>query len=290
MKWRDRKQSQNVDDRRSSRGRRGGGMPSMGTLMYLFPLIKPLLKSKSGLMILGLGAAAYFFMPGIIGLGGNSQPADKQADDDQAAFIKTVHADTEKVWVELFQQAGFEYEKPELVLYRGSTSSGCGVAKSAMGPFYCPGDHKVYIDLAFYSELKHKFGASGDFAQAYVLAHEVGHHIQNLAGTLDKVEYAKRRVSGGEENKLQVKTELQADCYAGVWAYHAQQKFNMLEEGDLQEALNAANAIGDDTIQKKSRGFVVPHSFTHGTSKQRMKWFSRGLKKGDLKDCQTFES
>lgn len=287
MKWRDREQSRNVDDRRSTSGKSGGiRMPSMGTLMFIFPLIKPLLKSKMGLMVVGLGAAAYFMMPSLMSGGGG--PVDKQADDTQAAFIKTVHADGEKVWSAIFAKAGLQYEKPVLVLYRGTTSSACGTAQSAMGPFYCPNDHKVYIDLAFYKELQNKFGASGDFAQAYVLAHEIGHHIQNLAGTLDKVEYAKRRVSGGEDNKLQVRTELQADCYAGVWANHAQQEFNMLEKGDLEEALNAANAIGDDNIQRKSQGFVVPHSFTHGSSKQRMEWFSRGLKSGDLNDCQTF--
>lgn len=292
MKWRDREQSRNVDDRRSSSGsqRSGGKMPSMSTLMFLFPLVKPLLKSKMGLMVVGLGAAAYFFMPSLMP-GGSSGPINKEQDDVQAAFIKTVHADAEKVWTETFTDAGLTYEKPVLVLYRGTTRSGCGTAQSAMGPFYCPNDHKIYIDLAFYKELKNKFGASGDFAQAYVLAHEIGHHIQNLAGTLDKVEYAKRRVQGGkaEANQLQVRTELQADCYAGVWAHDAQQKFHMLEKGDLEEALNAANSIGDDNIQKRSQGFAVPHSFTHGSSKQRVEWFGRGLKNGDLNDCQTFD-
>ncbi len=288
MKWRDREQSRNVEDRRNSSGRGGRrSLPSIGTLMLILPLIKPLLKSKIGLAVVGLGAAAYFLMPSFTG--GGSKPANQQADDTQAAFIKTVHADAEKVWSDIFRQAGLRYEEPVLVLYRGRTRSGCGVAKSEMGPFYCPSDHKVYIDLAFFNEMKQEFGASGDFAEAYVLAHEIGHHIQNLEGTLDKVEYQKRRVSGGEENKLQVKTELQADCYAGVWANHAQKKFHMLEQGDLEEALRAAFAIGDDNIQKKAQGYVVPHSFTHGSSKQRVEWFARGLKSGDLRDCQTFK-
>ena len=289
MKWRDREQSRNVDDRRNSSARRGGrrGLPSIGTLMFIFPLIKPLLKSKIGLAVVGLGAAAYFFMPSFIG-GGASKPVNKQVDDTQAAFIKTVHHDAEVVWEDIFRQAGARYEKPQLVLYRGATRGGCGTAQSAMGPFYCPADHKIYVDLAFFDELKNKFGASGDFAQAYVLAHEIGHHIQNLEGTLDKVEYEKRRVSGGKENQLQVRTELQADCYAGIWANRAQKKFRMLEKGDLEEALVAANAIGDDNIQRKSQGFVVPHSFTHGSAKQRVEWFARGLKSGRLKDCETF--
>lgn len=294
MKWRNRKQSTNVDDRRSTSGGGGGrrGLPSMGTLMFLFPLIKPLLKSKVGLAVVGIGAVAYFsgFNPLSSLTGGGGKPANEARDNEQAAFIKTVHADTENVWEDIFAKAGARYEKPQLVLYRGSTSSGCGPAQAAMGPFYCPGDHKVYIDLAFYDDLRSKFGASGDFAQAYVLAHEIGHHVQNLEGTLDKVEHAKRRVSGGTAaNKLQVRTELQADCYAGVWAHHAQKKFKMLEEGDLEEAMIAASAIGDDKIQKKSQGFVVPHSFTHGSSKQRVEWFVRGVKNGDLRDCQTFD-
>jgi len=291
MKWRDRKQSTNVDDRRSKSGGGGRrGLPSIGTIIFLLPMIKPLLKSKLGLAVVGIGAVAYFsgFNPLSSLTGGGGKPANEAKDNEQAAFIKTVHADSEAVWTDIFASAGARYEEPILVLYRGTTRSGCGTAQAAMGPFYCPADHKVYIDLAFYKELQNKFGASGDFAQAYVLAHEIGHHIQNLEGTLDKVEHAKRRISGGKANQLQVKTELQADCYAGVWAHHAQKKFNMLEKGDLEEALRAAHSIGDDNIQKKSQGFVVPHSFTHGSSKQRVEWFARGVKNGDLRDCQTF--
>jgi len=292
MKWRDRKQSTNVDDRRSQSGGGGKrGLPSIGTIMFLLPMIKPLLKSKWGLAVVGIGAVAYFsgFNPLSSLTGGGGKLVNEAKDNEQAAFIKTVHADSEAVWTDIFASVGARYEKPVLVLYRGSTRSGCGSAQATMGPFYCPADHKVYIDLSFYDELKNKFGASGDFAQAYVLAHEIGHHIQNLEGTLDQVEHAKRRISGGESNQLQVKTELQADCYAGVWAHHAQKKFNMLEKGDLEEALRAAHSIGDDNIQKKSQGFVVPHSFTHGSSKQRVEWFSRGVRNGKLSDCQTFK-
>ncbi len=290
MKWRDREQSRNVDDRRASTGRSGGGgrrLPSIGTLMFLWPLIKPLLRSKMGLAVLGVGAAAYFLMPSIIG-GGSSKPVDPAKDDVQAAFIKTVMADTEKVWGKIFAQAGERYPAPVLVLYRGGTHSGCGPARSGMGPFYCPEDQKVYVDLSFFDDLKRKHGAGGDFAQAYVLAHEIGHHVQNLEGTLDKVQIAKQRVRGGQENQLQVMVELQADCYAGVWAHHAQKQFNILEEGDLEEALNAAVSIGDDRLQKQAQGFAIPHTFTHGTSKQRAEWFARGVKSGMLKDCNTF--
>ena len=290
MKWRDREQSRNVDDRRASSGRSSGGrgLPSIGTLMFLWPIIKPLLRSKMGLAVVGVGAAAYFLMPSFMGSGG-SKPANEAADNEQAAFIKTVMADTEKVWGKVFAQAGERYPPPTLVLYRGGTRSGCGPASSGMGPFYCPSDQKVYVDLSFFDDLKRKHGAGGDFAQAYVLAHEIGHHIQNLEGTLDKVQQAKQRVRGGkEENKLQVMVELQADCYAGVWANHAQKQFNILEAGDLEEALTAAASIGDDRLQKQAQGFAIPHTFTHGSSKQRVEWFARGVKSGLLRDCNTF--
>ncbi|MEE9326429.1 MAG: neutral zinc metallopeptidase [Cocleimonas sp.] len=290
MKWRDRQQSKNVDDRRSSTGRSGGGgrgLPSIGTLMFLWPIVKPLLRSKLGLAAVGIGAAAYFFAPSFMG-GGSSKPANEAADNEQAAFIKTVHGDTEKIWSKIFAQAGQRYPAPELVLYRGSTRSGCGPASSRMGPFYCPGDQKVYVDLGFFHDLKNKHGAGGDFAQAYVLAHEIGHHVQNLEGTLDKVQQAKRRVSGGDDNALQVKVELQADCYAGVWAHHEHKQFGALQEGDLEEALNAAASIGDDRLQKQAQGFAIPHTFTHGSSKQRVEWFARGVKNGRIQDCQTF--
>jgi len=289
MKWRDRKQSSNVDDRRSSSGGGGGGrgLPSIGTLMFLWPLVKPLLRSKMGMAVVGLAAAAYFIAPSFMGSG--SKPANESADNEQAAFIKTVKADTEAVWSNIFKQAGQRYPAPELVLYRGATSSGCGPADSRMGPFYCPGDKKIYVDLSFFDDLKNKHGAGGDFAQAYVVAHEIGHHIQNIEGTLDKVQRAKQSVKGNEGNALQVKVELQADCYAGIWAHYQQKLFGALEPGDLEEALNAAASIGDDRLQKQAQGFAIPHTFTHGSSKQRVEWFARGVKNGRVQDCQTFK-
>ncbi len=300
MKWKNRKQSSNVEDRRTSSrgGGRGFKMPSLQTLFFLYPIIKPLLRSKFGLLVVGIGAFAYIsgFNPlSLVGTGGTShQPTTKaatQKDDEEAAFMSTVLADTEDVWSSIFRQAGYTYKAPTMVLYRGSTHSGCGGAQAEMGPFYCPNDQKIYIDLGFFDELKQKFGASGDFAQAYVLAHEVGHHIQNLQGTLEKVEMAKQRSYGKSgQNALQVKVELQADCYAGVWANHAQKMKQILDQGDIDEALNAANAIGDDRLQKQSTGYVMPDSFTHGSSKQRMAWFYRGLKSGKLQSCNTFSN
>ena len=262
-------------------------MPSLGTLLFLWPLIKPLFRSKAGIAIVGIGAAAYFFLPSFIG-GGSSVPVDETRDQEQAAFIKTVMADTEKVWSDIFAQAGARYPAPILVLYRGGTQSGCGPASSGMGPFYCPRDQKVYVDLSFFDDLERRHGAGGDFAQAYVLAHEIGHHIQNMQGTLTEIQRAKQRARGGRANQLQVRVELQADCYAGIWAHHAQDKFNILEEGDLEEALNAAASIGDDRLQKQAQGFAIPHTFTHGTSRQRAEWFARGFKTGVLEDCDTF--
>jgi len=301
MKWRDRRRSSNVEDRRASSGGFGGGggfkMPSLQTLFFLYPIVKPLLRSKFGLLVLGIGAFAYIsgFNPlSLLGVGSQqSAPTSKKAiqkDDEEAAFMATVLADTEDVWSAIFKQAGLRYQPPKMVLYRGSTRSGCGYAQAQMGPFYCPNDQKIYIDLGFFDELRQKFGATGDFAQAYVLAHEVGHHIQNMEGTLEKVEMAKQRSYGkAGQNKLQVRVELQADCYAGVWAHHAEKMKGILEEGDIDEALNAASAIGDDRIQKQTTGYVMPDSFTHGSSKQRMSWFYRGLKTGDVRSCNTFQ-
>jgi len=290
MKWRDRRQSTNVDDRRSSSGGGGGGgrgLPAIGTLMFLWPIVKPLLRSKMGLAVVGLGAAAYFIAPSFMG-GGGSQITNEAADDENAAFIKTVKADTEAVWGKIFQQAGQRYPTPKLVLYRGATRSGCGPADARMGPFYCPGDSKVYVDLSFFNDLKHKHGAGGDFAQAYVIAHEIGHHIQNVEGTLDAVQRKKQSIRDTEGNALQVKVELQADCYAGIWAHYQQKMYGALEPGDLEEALTAAAAIGDDRLQKQAQGFAIPHTFTHGSSKQRVEWFARGVKNGRIQDCQTF--
>ena len=291
MKWRNRRQSSNVDDRRHDSAA-GGGMPSAQTILLFLPLIKRLLGTKTGLAILGIVAVAY--LGGFLNLssltgGGGYRVVDEQADDQQAAFIRTVLADTEAVWSGVFTQAGARYPAPVLVLYRGSTVSGCGPASARMGPFYCPEDRKVYVDLGFFDDLKNEHGAGGDFARAYVLAHEIGHHIQNLEGTLDQVQKAQQRVLGkAEKNQLQVRLELQADCYAGIWANHAHKQFDILEEGDLEEALVAAASIGDDRLQKQAQGFAIPHTFTHGSSKQRVEWFARGVKNGRLSDCDSF--
>jgi uncharacterized protein len=290
MKWRNRKQSTNVDDRRSSTGG-GVGLPSIGTILFFWPVIKNLFRSRLGIAILVIAAVAYF--GGFINLsslgGGSNRVVDEELDNEQAAFIRTVLADTEAVWSGIFAQAGRRYPAPTLVLYRGSTVSGCGAASAGMGPFYCPDDQKVYVDLGFFTDLKNEQGAGGDFAQAYVLAHEIGHHIQNMEGTLAQVQMAKQRALGEtKRNQLQVRLELQADCYAGIWANHAHKQFDILEEGDLEEALVAAASIGDDRLQKQARGFAIPHTFTHGSSKQRVEWFARGVKNGKLEDCETF--
>jgi len=288
MKWKGGRKSSNVDDRRASSG--GGGMPSMGTMMIIWPLIKPLLKTKLGWAIIGLGVVAYMsgFNPlSLLGVGGGSSaPVNQAQDDKNAAFISTVLASTEDVWGKELRG----YREPKMVLYRAGTKSGCGYASAAMGPFYCPADQKVYLDLSFFDELLQKHNAPGDFAQAYVLAHEVGHHIQNLQGTLSKVQQAKQQWKNEKRsNALQVKVELQADCYAGVWAHHAHKRFNILEEGDVEEALRAASSIGDDALQRKATGHVRPDAFTHGSSQQRVEWFRRGLRSGDIRQCNTFQ-
>jgi len=294
MRWEDRDESSNVEDRRSTGGSGGGmrGMPSMGTIMFLWPFIQRLLRTKFGWAIIGVGAVAYFSgynpLSMLTGGGHSSTVIDQKADDKQKRFISTVLADTEKVWGSIFKEHGARYREPKMVLYRGSTRSGCGHASSQMGPFYCPTDQKVYLDLGFFDELAKRHNASGDFAEAYVLAHEIGHHIQNMEGTLSKVQKMKQQARGSKgENQLQVRVELQADCYAGVWAYHANKQFNILERGDIEEALIAASAIGDDTLQKQAQGYVVPDAFTHGSSKQRVEWFKRGITSGDIASCNT---
>lgn len=295
MRMDDEQESRNVEDRRSSTGRRGGGGVSMQTMMVLWPIIKPLLRSKFGMLILGVGVAAYFmgYNPlALIGMGGvSSKPVDTVKDNKEAVFISKILKSTEDVWSETLAKYGMKYTKPTMVLYRGYTRSGCGAAQSQMGPFYCPVDEKVYLDLGFFDELANRHNAPGDFAQAYVLAHEIGHHIQDLQGTLDKVQRIKQNWGGqsAKSNALQVRVELQADCYAGAWAYHAQKKFNILEPGDVEEALRAASSIGDDTLQKQAGQRVRPDSFTHGSSAQRVKWFKRGFVTGDLRQCDTFK-
>ena len=215
---------------------------------------------------------------------------DVTTTDSGKLFVAKVLGSTEDVWTKIFTGMGQQYEKPHLVLFTGYTQSGCGTAQSAMGPFYCPADHKVYIDLAFYQDMKDKLGAPGDFAQAYVVAHEVGHHVQNLLGIADQVQQARSQATDVESNALSVKMELQADCFAGIWATEADAEKHILQQGDLEEALNAASQIGDDHLQKASRGYTVPDTFTHGTSAQRVKWFKAGVSAKSLKDCDTFSA
>ncbi|MCH5688213.1 zinc metallopeptidase [Niabella sp. W65] len=271
MKWRGRRESGNVEDRR---GMSGGGMAIGGGVVGL---IIYLLYNFLG------GSGEPPVMPDVAGGGGTTQQDPQRAarEEDLSKFVKVVLADTEDMWSQLYAKQGQQYPNPTLVLYWDRVESACGFGSAASGPFYCPGDQKLYIDLSFYDEMQTQLGASGDFAMAYVVAHEVGHHIQNLNGTADKLQEMRGRVSEAEFNKYSVKMELQADFLAGVWAHYAQ-KQNLLEAGDIDEALNAANAIGDDRLQKRSSGTVVPDAFTHGTSAQRMYWFKKGYQTGDI--------
>ncbi len=278
MRWQGRRGSRNVIDRRRSGGGRtiglGGGIG--GILLVL--------------AILWLGGDPTQLLQELDGGGSQFTPSQlSPVEQERAQFVSVVLADTEDVWNQLFAQAGSDYQEPYLVLFKNSVSSACGFASAATGPFYCPADSQVYIDLSFFDEMAGQLQAGGDFAQAYVIAHEVGHHVQNLLGTSDRVHAARGRVSEDEYNQLSVRLELQADFYAGVWANHAERNFQILEEGDIEEALNAASAIGDDRLQKQSRGYVVPESFTHGTSAQRVRWFTRGLKTGDINQGNTFD-
>ncbi len=294
MDLKDFKESRNVEDRRAMGGRVGRGISLRG-IMFLWPIARMLLKTKFGWAIIAVGAFAYFsgFNPlGLLGgSSGTSTHVNKVQDEKEASQMKKVLASTEEVWTNILAKDGVRYKKPILVLYRGSTRSGCGSAHAQMGPFYCPADQKVYLDLGFFDELAKKHNAPGDFAQAYVLAHEIGHHIQNLQGTLSKVQQLQQRFGGQgkQANALQVRVELQADCYSGVWAHYAQKRFHILEPGDISEALNAASSIGDDTLQKEAQGYVVPDAFTHGSSSQRVKWFKRGFLTGDMRACNTFQ-
>jgi predicted metalloprotease len=204
-------------------------------------------------------------------------------------FVSVILADSEDAWHAMFKQMGMQYQEPKLVLFTDRVQSACGMAEAAMGPFYCPGDSKVYVDLGFYSDLKNRHDAPGDFAQAYVVAHEVGHHVQNLLGISSKVQNARSRMSQAQSNELSVRLELQADCFAGLWAQHTERAKQVLEQGDVEEALNAASAIGDDRLQKQARGYASPESFTHGSSKQRVKWFKKGMLAGNINDCDTFQ-
>jgi predicted metalloprotease len=293
MKLDDYRESDYVDDRRgtSNQGSGRSGL-SLGTMMMLWPLIRPLLRTKFGWAIIALGAVAYMgnFNPlSLLGIGSSSHNTSQRVDNKSAIFAKKVFATTEDVWSSILRRYKIGYNKPKLVLYRGSTHSGCGGAQAQMGPFYCPVDQKVYLDLSFFDELSHKFKASGDFAQAYVIAHEIGHHIQNIQGLLAKVQRLKQSWGGNssKSNALQVRVELQADCYAGVWGHYVRNQ-GLLSRGDLEEAINAASSIGDDTLQRRAGQRVRPDAFTHGSSRQRMQWFKRGFDSGDLKACDTF--
>jgi predicted metalloprotease len=277
MLWQGRRGSSNVEDRR---GVSGGQVAVGGGILGVIALVINFLLGGDGSQL-----------PQQLPNQNTPLSAEEQAADDQRAqFVKVVLAETEDVWNTLFQQSGKNYAEPTLVLFSGGTQSACGSASSATGPFYCPGDQKVYIDLSFYQDLQSRFQAPGDFAMAYVVAHEVGHHIQNLLGISDKVHQMRQQVSEGEYNKYSVMLELQADFLAGVWAHHTQKMKNILQEGDIDEALTAANAIGDDRLQKESQGYVVPESFTHGTSQQRMYWFKKGYETGDMNQGDTFNS
>lgn len=305
MRWKQGRRSSNVEDRRQSGGAsrspfRSSGAGGLGLIMRFLPV---LLSSKKGRIILGIGVVAFIgakslginFMPSglnnIASQNASNAPLQNTITSEQqelADFISVVLADTETTWHNIFESMGRQYTEPKLVLFSNSVSSACGSAQSAMGPFYCPADQKMYIDLAFYHDLKTRYGAPGDFAQAYVIGHEVGHHVQTLLGISSKVYAQKQRVSEIEANKLSVKQELQADCFAGLWAHSANTQRQLLESGDLEEALSAAAATGDDRLQKQARGHVVPESFTHGTSKQRQEWFQRGYQSGNIAACDTF--
>jgi predicted metalloprotease len=280
MRWKDGRRSDNVEDQRGfgiKQGAIGGGIGILA------------------LLVIGLltGADPVSLISAIVtqsGAGDSTPVVLTAAENESADFVSVVLADTEDTWQSIFQQNGQVYRQPKLVLFKGTVESACGNAQAAMGPFYCPGDEKVYIDLDFYNELKDQLGAPGDFAQAYVIAHEVGHHVQKLDGTSAEVQRLGSQSDKVTANKYSVMLELQADCYAGIWANHADKQRQMIEAGDIGEAMNAAAKIGDDALQKQSQGYVVPDSFTHGTSAQRMKWFNAGYVSGDVGSCDTFNA
>ena len=278
MRLDDQRESQNVEDRRRLRG--GAGGIGIGTIVMV---LLALYFGVDPSAVLNMGQSMHQGRPE------GAEPIPEN--DEMARFVSKVLGSTEDTWGKIFQSSGYSYSAPKLVLFRDSTNTACGTGQAAMGPFYCPADKKVYIDLSFYDEMKHRFNAPGDFAQAYVIAHEVGHHLQNLMGTSDKVQQARQSArSEAEANQYSVRLELQADCYAGVWANHAEGANRILEAGDVEEAMRAAAAIGDDALQKQAQGYAIPDSFTHGTSEQRMRWFNEGLSKGDVNRCDTFSS
>lgn len=301
MDWQGKRKSDNIEDRRGMNAAGSGSGPGGGNMLRLLPMAVKLLGFK-GTAVAAVLIGGYLLLTGNLGgvlsLLGLMQPAqvsstaqpvqETAAEKELTDFVAVILADTETTWHEIFQQQGKTYEEPGLVLFRNAVQSACGFAESAIGPFYCPGDRKVYLDLSFFDELKNRFKAPGDFAQAYVIAHEVGHHVQTLLDISSKVHTARKQMNKTDSNKLLVQQELQADCFAGVWAYHADKRRQMLEVGDVEEGLAAASAVGDDTLQKQTQGHVVPDSFTHGSAAQRMQWFKTGLADGDMDRCNTF--
>ena len=277
MRWQGRRGSSNVEDRRGMRYGRAGGI-GIGTIVLA--LIAIYFGQDPSVVLQGVQPSTPT---------GEQVPYEESPEEAQLReFISVVLADTEDTWGQIFSTAGRTYEQPKLVLFSGAVESACGFAQAAVGPFYCPPDHRVYIDLSFYQDLQNRFGAPGDFAQAYVVAHEVGHHVQTLLGISERNMAARQRASEAQANALSVRQELQADCFAGIWAHNADRSRQLLEQGDIEEGLNAASAIGDDRLQKQSRGYVAPESFTHGSSEQRVRWFKRGFESGDVNSCDTF--
>jgi predicted metalloprotease len=290
MRLEDGRESDNIEDRRGARG--GGMMGGSGRKIGIGTIVLALVAMYFGVdpsVVLNMGAGMPQTQqqapvaPGV-------QATGQAEDDALARFTSRVLADTEDTWGELFRAGGKQYREPTLVLYTGGTQTACGAGQAAMGPFYCPGDERVYLDLGFYRDLQARFAAPGDFAQAYVIAHEIGHHVQHQLGIAEKVQQARQRASERDGNELQVRMELQADCFSGIWAHHANRSRGILEQGDVEEALRAASAIGDDTLQKQAQGYVVPESFTHGSAEQRARWFRRGLDSGEMKACDTFST
>ena len=286
MRQDDGRESENIEDRRGmGRGFGRRGFPGGGLGMAAAAVIALLLGVDPRVVLNTVGQLSSLAPPQANG------PVQSSPEEERLKkFMSVVLADTEDTWGAIFQQMGRRYEDPKLVLFSGQVQSACGFAQAAMGPFYCPGDHKLYLDMSFFNDLSARYNAPGDFAQAYVVAHEVGHHVQNLLGIANQVQAAQQRASEIQGKQLQVRMELQADCFAGVWANKANQFRNILEPGDLEEALSAASGVGDDRLQKQSQGYVVPESFTHGSSEQRMRWFTIGAKTGDLKQCDTFQT
>ncbi|HNF88619.1 MAG TPA: neutral zinc metallopeptidase [Thiobacillaceae bacterium] len=281
MRWESGRRSDNIEDRRGM-GLGGKGLVGGGIGTVVIALIALFMGVDPGTVLNQIAQAPPVEQ-------GVRAPADPR-EEKLKEFVSVVLADTEDTWGELFRQSGGHYEQPRLVLFSGAVQSACGQAQSAMGPFYCPGDHKLYLDMGFFDDLARRYNAPGDFAQAYVIAHEVGHHVQTLLGISDKVQAARQRAGEVEANRLQVRMELQADCLAGIWAHHADKARGILEQGDVEEALAAASGVGDDRLQQQARGHVVPDSFTHGSSEQRMRWFSIGAKTGDPGRCDTFKA